>query len=441
MTIMSKTFYDFTELQSFVAQHRTSFFASSKTSTVVPFDQIESLIESTTLCDLSQLPKKLSLTSEQNLIVRGAVTWSEAKEFLINHKRSLKTYPTEVLATITAGVATSCTGERSFGFGNLRKQIVRLKYINFNGQEIEVHRDQNLVDLFPDAKDLISKYSDEFKAYQTFKNAPFPRFEKATDLLIGSEGQLGIVTEVEMQTAPLENVHYLFILLPSWEENFDPHLELHHLVQEFRGKIISCELVDHASIGFLKPEDRLGKNQDVIFLEIQGDHFEEIHEAFLKNLKLISEENIFEIPESRFHHIRASVPRRIFEENSRAGVVKMGTDVQVSSEKLKDLLLFYREAKFVGISYNLFGHFGDAHLHFNFMPKPDQIKPCQDYFHKLYDQVLLWHGSPFAEHGIGFLKRKYIKAFQGPHVLALFRYLKHKLDPHNQFFPQGFMNV
>lgn len=441
MTIMSKTFYDFTELQRFVAAHNASFFASSKTSTVVPFDQIENLIGPTTVCDLSQLPKKLSLTNDRNLVVRGAVTWSEAKEFLGQHKRSLKTYPTEVLATITAGVATSCTGERSFGFGNLRKQIVRLKYINFEGQEVELHRDQNLVDLFPEAKNLIQDYSNDFKSYLNFKNAPFPRFEKATDLMIGSEGQLGVVTEVEMQTAPLENVHYLFMLLPSWEKDFEPHLELHHLVQQFRGKIISCELVDHASIGFLKPEDRLGTNQDVIFLEILGDHFEEVHESFLQNLKLVQEDNIFEIQESRFHHIRASVPRRIFEENSRAGVVKMGTDVQVSSDKLKELLSFYREAKSVGISYNLFGHFGDAHLHFNFMPKPDQIKPCQEYFHKLYNQVLLWHGSPFAEHGIGFLKRNYIKPFQGPHVLALFRFLKKKLDPHNQFFPQGFMNV
>ncbi|MFZ4713431.1 MAG: FAD-binding oxidoreductase [Bacteriovoracaceae bacterium] len=443
MVLRTKTFHNFNELQDFIAAHNIALFTSSKTSTVIPYDKIESLMEGhkVTVADLSQLPKKLSMSKDGHLIVRGGVTWDEAKDFLHNHKRSLKTYPTEVLATITAGVATSCTGERSFGFGNLRKQIVRLKYMNFEGHEIELRRDQLLSELHPEAKKLIEDYANDFNQYRNFKNAPYPRFEQATDLMVGSEGQLGIVTEVEMETAGLENVQYMFMLLPSWEDNFEPHLELHQLVQQYRGKILSCELVDHTSISFLAKEDRLGNKQDVIFIEMKGEHFDEVYSAFLEKLKLIHDDSMFEIKESRFHHIRASVPRRIFEENSRAGVVKMGTDVQVSTSHFKDLLQFYREARKVGIAYNLFGHFGDAHLHFNFMPRPNELAPCQEYFHQLYQKVLEWKGSPFAEHGIGFLKKNYIKPFQGENEIKLFRYLKKQYDPHLQFFPQGFMNV
>ena len=135
------------------------------------------------------------------------------------------------------------------------------------------------------------------------------------------------------------------------------------------------------------------------------------------------------------------VPRAIFEENSKMGVVKVGTDVQVGPEHFPDLLNFYREASKIGVRYCLFGHFGDAHLHYNYMPKKEETQKCLDEFQKLYDKVLSWKGSPFAEHGIGLIKQKYIKKFHGSNQLALFQDLKKEHDPYNQFFPQGFMSV
>lgn len=437
MTFLTKTFHQKQDLQGFIASHIPGLYTSSKTSTVIPYELLEENLKPVpnnfTLCDLSQLPKKLELLSNGNMVVGGGVTWADARSFLESKGRNLKIYPTEVLATITAGVATSCTGERSFGFGNLRKQITRIKYLNFKGEILELFRDRPFS--FLDNK----KYNEEFQFYKNFKNAPFPRFEMETDLMIGTEGQLGIVLEAEIETTDNFDVNYLFILLPSWEENLKGHLEIHQAVQSFRGKIISCELVDHNSIKFLKAEDQLGKDQDVIFLEIRSSEFEQVHSDLLAKLKTIKEDSIFEISRERFHHIRASVPRRIFERNTHMGVTKMGTDVQVSGEKFEELLLFYREAKKVGIEYNLFGHFGDAHLHFNFMPKPDEIKKCQTYFLELYDNVFKWKGSPFAEHGIGLLKRKYIARFHGETQKNFFKELKKQFDPYQQFFPQGFM--
>lgn len=437
MTFLTKTFHETADLQGFIASHIPALYMSSKTSTVIPWEllgeNLKSSAENFRLCDLSQLPKKLELLSNGNMIVGGGVTWTDARSFLASKGRNLKVYPTEVLATITAGVATSCTGERSFGFGNLRKQITRIKMLNYKGEVVELFRDRPFN--FCDNK----KYNEEFTFYKNFKNAPFPRFETETDLMIGTEGQLGIVLEAEIETTDNFDVNYLFMLLPSWEESLDAHLEIHQAVQKFRGKIISCELVDHNSIKFLKSEDQLGVNQDVVFLEIRASDFEEVHENLLTHLKLIKEDAIFEISREKFHHIRASVPRRIFEQNTHMGVTKMGTDVQVSSNEFEELLLFYRQAKKVGIEYNLFGHFGDAHLHFNFMPKPTEMKPCQDYFLQLYDKVFEWKGSPFAEHGIGLLKRKYIARFHGETQKRVFRELKKQFDPFNQFFPQGFM--
>jgi FAD/FMN-containing dehydrogenase len=441
MAFVTKTFYSQDDLRSHLKAHHPSFFFSSKTSTVIPYDKLEVLLPWSGpgdfyLCDLSKLPPRLELLANGNLLLSGAVSWEEAKKFLRAQGRTLKTSPTEQLALITAGVATSCTGERCFAFGNLRSQVARLRYLDFDGEERELLRD----DAFATASPAHPAYRDDFKTYEKFKNAPYPRFERAIDLMIGTEGQLGLVTEVELETAPNEPVTYVFLLLPRWEADAAPHLEIFRSVQAHRSDIFSCELLDSNCMNYLRPDERLGTNQDVIFLEVRSAAFEDIYGNVLCNLSTVSPDDVFEIAENRFHQVRAGVPRAIFEENSKMGVVKVGTDVQVSAERFPDLLNFYREASKIGVRYCLFGHFGDAHLHYNYMPRKDESARCLEEFQRLYDAVLGWKGSPFAEHGIGLLKQKYIKKFHGPNQRALFRDLKKEHDPHGQFFPQGFMS-
>jgi FAD/FMN-containing dehydrogenase len=442
MAFITKTFYSQEDLARHLQSHQPSFYFSSKTSTVIPYDKLDTLLPwkdkgDFYLCDLSKLPSHMELSSTGNLILRGAVSWEEAKKFLKTKGRNLKTSPTEQLALITAGIATSCTGERCFAFGTMRSQVARLKYLDFNGQEKELKSQED----FKTSSPLFKKYQEDYKAYSGFKNAPYPRFEKAIDLMIGTEGQLGIVTEVEIETTEDIAVNYVFMLLPRWEKDFKPHMEIYQAVQSHRSAIISCELLDANCMNYLKPDEKLGNDQDVIFLEIKADHFEDIYGNVLCELKLTSPEEVYEISESKFHNVRAGVPRAIFERNSQMGVVKVGTDVQVSPERFPDLLNFYRDSAKLGVRYCLFGHFGDAHLHFNFMPTQEEIKQCQDKFLELYSLVHEWKGSPFAEHGIGLIKQKYIKRYHGETQLGFFHDLKKEHDPYNQFFPQGFMSA
>jgi FAD/FMN-containing dehydrogenase len=165
-----------------------------------------------------------------------------------------------------------------------------------------------------------------------------------------------------------------------------------------------------------------------------------VHENLLSKLTLINEENIFEMNSGKCRDLRVSVPRAIFEVNGRMGVSKKGTDVQVTAEMFRELLSFYRSYTHLGVDYNLFGHFGDAHLHFNFMPTPEKNDFCNQELERLYKKVLEWNGSPFAEHGIGLLKKKFIAPFFTEHQKIVFRDLKKEFDPKGQFFPEGFMS-
>lgn len=441
MAYQYKTFRSCDDLKGHLRTRAPGLYHSSKTSTVIPYDKIESLLDwnhrdDFYICDLSGLPRHMELAANGNLIVRGAVTWEEAGKFLKSEGRDLKTSPTEQLAAITAGVATSCTGERCFGFGPLRSQIARLKYLDFNGKEKDLFRH----DPFQINSPHLTAYANDFRHYRLFKNAPYPRFESAVDLMIGTEGQLGIITEAEIETTENENVIYVFILLPRWEENHKPHMEIFRAIQSHRPSILSCELLDSNCMKYLNPEERPGENQDAVFLEVKSSAFEDIYRRVFCRLSLTSQDDIFKIAGNKFHHARTAAPLAIYEENSRTGATKAGTDVQVTADRFSDLLNVYREFSETGIRYCLFGHFGEAHLHFNFMPSGEQSVRCEQAFEKLYDTVYNWKGSPFAEHGIGLIKQKYIRRFHGPNQMGLFRDIKKEHDPFNQFFPQGFMS-
>lgn len=430
----TKSFYSIPEVVAHLKTGTPTLYHSSQTSTVIPFEKLEGLGVSTVLGNLSTIKGRLEMLANGNLKVTGFVTWKEAKEFCLSHGREIMTSPTEELAGVLAGIATSCTGERSFGFRNLRSQIVELTYLNYEGQELSLFADKKLecgIDL--------SAYQYDFNHYRLYKNAPYPRLEFETDLMTGTEGQLGVITSAVLKTIEHFPETYIFMLLPRWEDDFRPHLQVFHAVQNFKDQVRACEFIDSNSLAYLPAEKNPGKNQDVIFLEIKKDDFENIYENFLSQLTLINEDQVFEMNASKCRDLRVSVPRAIFEVNSRMGVTKKGTDVQVSAEKFEELLLFYRQLAGVGVAYNLFGHFGDAHLHFNFMPTPDKNDFCNEKLETLYAQVLEWKGSPFAEHGIGLLKKKFIAPFYSETEKRVFRALKKQFDPKGQFFPEGFM--
>ncbi|MGZ3787067.1 MAG: FAD-binding oxidoreductase [Bacteriovorax sp.] len=432
----TKSFYSLEQIRAHIKLGIPTLYHSSQTSTVIPFEKIQGeLSVDSVLGNLSTLKGSLELDLSKNVKVSGFVTWKDAKEFCRSHGREIMTSPTEELAGVLAGIATSCTGERSFGFKNLRSQIVEVEYLDCEGhlKKLEASKKLNLpIDL--------SMYQKDFEPYKNFKNAPFPRMEVETDLMTGTEGQLGVITSAVLKTIPYEEEAYLFILLPKWEEDFESHLEIFNAVQSFRNEIRAVEFLDSNSLSYLSPEKNPGKNQDIVFLEVKKSDFEMIYENLLAKLTKISEEDIFEMNSFKCRELRVSVPRAIFETNSRMGVTKKGTDVQVTPEKFRELLTFYRAYTKLGVAYNLFGHFGDAHLHFNFMPTPDKNDFCNHELLRLYDEVLKWHGSPFAEHGIGLLKKKFIAPFYDEKEKAVFRELKKLFDPKGQFFPEGFMS-
>lgn len=438
MGLIIKNISHLEELRELIVEGHPMLFTGSQTSTVIPFEKLEgiqSLIgegQDLTLVNLNSLPPQMSMHGD-HLVVSGYVSWKEAKAFCRQHGREIMCSPTEELASILSGLATSATGERSFGHGSLRSQVVRVKYMDDDGELIELSSEKKL--------NRFEEYHVMYSPYKHFKNAPFPRLDVETDLMVGTEGQLGVIVEAEIKTVAYAPSTYLFFKLPKWELDFAPHLELFDLSQKFRGRIISCELIDENSLSYLPAEERPFSGHDLVFLEIRQNDFESFYQDFVTQLKLIHEEAVFEIDATKCQQLRVAVPRAIFEVNSRMGVTKKGTDVQVAPETFQKLLEYYRMMAKGDVAYNMFGHFGDAHLHFNYMPSKEKEVACNEKLEKLYGEIKKWQGSPFAEHGIGMIKKKFIAPFYTDIQKEVFRTLKNEMDPHRKFFPQGFMNV
>lgn len=453
MPIIRKSVASSSSLAQIIGQKTPMLLLGSGTSTTIPWDRVErywdqnqSLTTPLSILDLSPMPQKMTLKSsshEPELEVEGSITWQMARSYLREQGLDLLMAPTEESASVLASLATSATGERSFAFGPLTHLVKKISFMNAWG-EIENLNQDPLSSFGPFKQDkkgseLLAAYQQD-ERYKDFKNAPFMRLTKQNDLMIGSEGQLGAILKASLKVGPRQKSQHLLLLLPCWLDDLSWHLKIHQWVQKERKDVLACELMDERSLSFAPRELKPTSSGDLIYLELVEEKLEEVVERLIEETGFEAS-RILAIPESKVFALRGSIPRAINEWPKRHQSTKKGTDAQVEASKFALLLEYYKEvAKDLDkkqIAFALFGHFGDSHLHFNFLPKALEQDYCQERLLEFYQKVQEWQGSPFAEHGVGVLKQDFIQPFLRPYHKQMYYYLKEQFDPHNLFFPFG----
>lgn len=412
------------DLKMMLENHYNVLVFGAQTSTVVPFHRPEILASFglSNLLDLSCMPKLMKLISRDSVYVEGAVSWSELREFLHDYDLEVGCWPTDETALVLSGLATSATGERCFSYGSLREHCEQITYLDNNLQEVLLkNSDLNENELTVYQKNFDLKYS-------TFKNGPYPRLKKETDLMIGTEGQLGIILSTTLRVFKKEKTN--FILLPVKSNQLK---EIVSLSRGFKDKIKSLEFFDENSLSYAKEHNLVPG--DYVAFEVLEDELEFISEK-LSHYDLGSA--LF-LSHEKFSKIRVSIPRGVNEYLSHNKILKLGTDAQVRLEDFDKLLSIYDSWSKSGIKYVLFGHLGDCHLHFNFLPKESQIEDCQQMLNQFYLDLAKMEASPFAEHGIGFLKQKYMTPFYNDDIKNVFKYLEEKHNSNQRFYKKGFL--
>lgn len=335
--------------------------------------------------------------------------------------------PTEATAFLGGTIATNASGSRSYRFGATRDWVKRLKVILSTGEVLELKRNDKL---------MRPKY--EIPNIKTAAGYYSKSNMDLIDLFIGSEGTLGVVTEIEVGLIPrFFDTFDLIVFFPTENDAVG-------FVEEARNKeALTLEFFDKNSLELLRPsypnipekagsavyfECELTPESGLSYLDEWGKLIEK-HHARLDDAWL----GMNDKQKQELKDFRHAMPEHINEEFKKHNTIKFASDIAVPDFKFREMLNFYNLSLIpltASLFFVKFGHIGQNHLHVNLVPKkPEDIPLAQETIMKFVKKAVSLGGTCSAEHGIGKIKHPYLKEmFGGNGIREMVRVKKH-FDP------------
>lgn len=333
--------------------------------------------------------------------------------------------------------------------GNVYKNIFNL--INENKEEIDR------------AKPKVSKNSAGYYVWNVLKD----NFFDLNKLLVGSQGTLGIVTEMTLKLIP-ENKHSKLVAI--FMNNTEP---IGRLVTEILAenpetletyddktmklavKFFPDFLKNKGLAGMIKfmcsflPEFFMflsgGFPKLIILAEFAGDSEEVINKKCLKLAERIKDFKLkihitkSEAEAGKYWDIRRESFALLRKHVKGMRTAPFIDDIIVRPEflpkfipELNNILSKYK------LTYTLAGHAGDGNFHI--IPlmdfkRTDTAKIIMELGEKVYDLVVKYHGSITAEHNDGIIRTPYLRKMYGDRIVQIFEKVKNIFDPQNIFNP------
>jgi len=130
---------------------------------------------------------------------------------------------------------------------------------------------------------------------------------------------------------------------------------------------------------------------------------------------------------------RHAISYKVNEYIAKNGFMKLGTDTAVPAEYFDEYYSFaVKMVQDSGLEYVTYGHFGDCHLHLNMLPKnQEEYAKGKEIYLELCKRAVEHGGTVSAEHGIGKLKKEYLKLMYGEKGINEMKKVKKYLDPNN----------
>ncbi len=286
-------------------------------------------------------------------------------------------------------------------------------------------------------------------------------------LLVGSQGTLGIVTEITFKLVPDNKYSKLVAIFMKDTEPLgrlvDEVLQLKpETLETYDDKTMKLAvrffpdfLKNRGFVGMIKfmwsflPElgmmIRGGFPKLIILAEFAGTSEEEVHQKCteltekIKHFKLKSHITKNEAESNKYWSIRRESFALLRKHVKGKRTAPFVDDIIVRPEFLPKFLPELN--KILGgydLTYTLAGHAGDGNFHI--IPlmdfsRPDTTKIIMELSDKVYDLVYKYHGSITAEHNDGLIRTPYLGKMFNDQVLALFRQTKQIFDPKNIFNP------
>jgi len=417
----------------------------------------------------------LELDSKTGVVtVEPGILYGKLQQTLYTHNRFLPPYPASFeYCTIGGSVANNSAGERSFKYGSTRDFVKRLRVVLANGEVIETQRlnkrelNKKLGlatfegEIYRSIDTLIEENKDLIKDMQpsvTKNTAGYAldlvkRKDGSFDLsplFVGSQGTLGIITEVTFDT----EVHNPNTTLIAAQ--FDDIGVASEVIQELRKlSDLPCamEVVDGNLLEFVNktnPNMLKGvingpfpKMTMLVGFDNQSDRVQK--RLTKKTTKILSKYQVTYRVETEpakrenLWKIRHSVAALISHTNGNSKAVPIVDDGIVPVERFGEFLKSaYALFESAGLKVSVWGHAGDANIHIEPFLNLGQVGDRQKalkLMDEYYKMIISMGGSTSGQHGDGRLRAPYLLLLLGGEAYDLLRKVKNIFDPYNTLNP------
>ncbi len=421
----------------------------------------------------AHMNKLLELDTKKNIArVQPGINYRNFQDTIKTHGKFLPPYPSSIdYSTIGGAVANNAAGERTIKYGATREFVRGLRVVLANGELIETgrlsKRDLNrkkglatfegeiyrkLDGILSDNADLIATIKKNVSKNSTgYDLADVKKSDGSFDLtplFVGSQGTLGIVSEVTLEIVPNNMQRTLAVigfdsidsadkvvgeikkLGPAALEMVDKHL------LEFIGKHYPDQLKGLIEQPY--PEILLMVEFDDLGRAVQSKKIKKL----VKIIKSVTTDyQVTDNYEERdeLWKIRHSAAAVIAHSEGKKKALPIIEDGVVPQEHFTEFIHnIYELFKKYGLESAVWGHAGNANLHMQPFLDLSTLGDRQKAFKimdEYYAMVMKMGGSTAGEHNDGRLRAPYLPALYGPEVYKLFEATKMIFDPHNILNP------
>jgi FAD/FMN-containing dehydrogenase len=413
-------------------------------------------------------PRRLEIDARRRRAITGAaVTLAELGQAAAPYRLRLPPDPSSGRwATLGGMVSTNAAGARSVRYGSVRPWVEAVTLVTADGESVRLERGEPgkrgdgeagqaraLGRFHRDVEPRIQAGSkliaDRFP--KTRKNSAGYALDSyvasgdVLDLIIGAEGTLGIITEIEWR---LESV-------PAFGAGLRVHLSsLQHLgdvVVALSGcEPSALELLDRSFLDLLGA-DRLSvaglgaQTEAVVLVELERDDPEALRQVLRHASDAVADwasavDTAYSPVEAEqlwaIRHAASPILAGLPENRRSLQVIEDGC---VPVERMGEYIAAVRQAAAEhDLPVVMFGHAGDGHLHVNLLPelaRPGWEGAVSRLFRDVTAAVIRLGGTPTGEHGDGRLRAGTLLDLYGADLLDLMRQVKAAFDPLGIFNP------
>ena len=363
--------------------------------------------------DVSRMNQVLAVNAEDlTVTVQPGVTRKQLNDEI---KSTGLFFPIDPGADASIGgmAATRASGTNAVRYGTMRENVLALEVVTASGDIIRTGTR---------AKKSSAGYD-------------------LTRLMVGSEGTLGIMTEITVRLYPLpEAVSAAICSFPSIEAAVRTTIQ----IIQIGVPIARVELIDHHTVRMVNAHSKLGlREEPMLLMEFHGSPASVKEQAeTVQDIASGFGGNAFEwasTPEERTRLWTARHNAYFAAVQSRPGCRCITTDTCVPISRLADALLdTVAEADESGIPYFLVGHVGDGNFHVGYLIDPDdddERARAEALNHRVVQRAIALQGTCTGEHGVGLHKMGFLIDEAGAGAVAMMRTIKQALDPDNIMNP------